>query len=1413
MTDGPLSGGPGTNDALERRLAALSPAKRALFLKQAGLAAPAPAPAGIPHTNGTAPAPLSYGQELLWLVEQATAGTAAYNVHSGLRLRGSVSESAMRRAIDALVARHEVLRTRFPVVGGVPVQVVDPKATATLECADLRAASPSDREEAARAWVRALARRPFDLTTEFPFRAGLARVADDEWWLVLSRHHLVSDGWSQGVLYSDLSALYTAYAAGREPDLPPLQVQYRDFAAWQRNQLQGERLERLLAFWRGQLADASEPVSLPTDFPRPRTPNFEGRWIGVKLPASLRGAVRALGREHNASVFVTMLAAVQAFIHRYAGSRDVVIASPVAGRSEPELAPLIGYFGNTLLFRAQFADDPSFRTLLARGRETTMAAFDHQELPFERLVLDLPPERRAGAAPLFHAMFSFNTGIYAPPAFANLEVRAIGEGIGAAKTDLVFTVAETDDGLNLAAEYRIDLFERATIQRMLANFETMLADAVARPDVPVSRLALVAATERRLMLHDWNDTDAAWPTEATLHGLFEAQVARRPDAIAVCCDGDSVTYAELDRRANRLAWRLRAAGVKPDELVGVCMEKSIDFVTALLGILKAGGAYVPMDPSYPDDRLAFVLEDSEARIVLTDSDLVARLSTYVSSRPVELIPAAQTWSEAEGARDDVPPPSAGPANLCYVIYTSGSTGRPKGVLIEHRNVVRLLFNDRFQFEFSDRDVWTVFHSFSFDFSVWEMYGALLRGGRLVVVPRRVAQDPHAYLALLATERVTVLNQVPSAFYGLMREELSRPTASLGALRYVIFGGEALQPALLRDWKARYPATTLVNMFGITETTVHVTFKVIGDAEIENGASNIGRPIPTLSLYVLDSQLEPVPVGATGELCVGGAGVARGYLQRPELTAERFVAHPFRAGERMYRSGDVGRQRADGEIEYLGRRDAQVKIRGFRIELGEIESVLATHPAVRQAAVVIDGQSDGGQLAGYYVPVPAAGAQAPSAAPLTPASLRVYLRERLPEYMVPAFLVPLDAIPVTANGKLDRASLPSPQSAAGDATPTHMPPRTVHEHQLVFIWEALLDRKPIGIQDDFFDLGGHSLLAVRMLSEIEQTTGRRIPLAALFEDATIERLAARLESAVSNDTEPPVVVLPSAPNAQPFVFLHGDIRGGGWYSRRLAQLLGPKVKLIVLPTIRPGEPSSLTVEAMAERQLTELRKVQPTGPYRIGGFCLGGMIAFEMAQRLRAAGETVERLILINSGLHNPPYRGFRWLIDAILPAGTDAKHVERRAKWLSRATRARFMSASNRWQLFRGYAARVLSRAARTSVEAQLVTRHAQGEIFARPATDIIFAWKLVAAAYLPRPYPAPIDLIVAVDQAPGGDVDPTAAIGEGAAPPRKISRRGWTSVSSDVRLRPVQASFIEVITSHVDALAEHLRACLDTTA
>jgi len=1050
--------------------------------------------------------PLSFAQERLWFVDRLEPGSPTYNMPAVVRLHGALDVAALERALDALARRHESLRTVFPTVDGAPVQRVLPAAQLPFSIEDLAPLAEAEREETVVRRATEWAWRPFDLQAGPLFRAGLLRIADDDHVMMIAMHHIVSDGWSMGVFFRELAESYGAFLDGKEAALPALPVRYADYAVWQREWLSGDALDAQLGYWRDRLGGAPAVLDLPLDRPRPAARGYRGGVHHFALPAERIEAVSALARREGATLFMALLAAFDLLLARYSGQEDIVVGTPIAGRTRRELEGLVGLFLNTLALRVDVSGDPTFRALLGRVRETTLGAYAHQEIPFERLVEELRPERSLAHAPLFQVMFVLqNTPDGIGPGLPGLTLAGVGRTEEVARFDLVLNLAETGDGaVHGALSYAADLFEPETAARMVEHFTTLLDAAAAAPDQPLSTLEMLSAEERRLLAAP---PAATFATAATLHARFAEQAARAPGAIAVTFGDEAVTYSELERRSGRLASHLRAAGVGAGDRVGLCLERSAATVVGILGILRAGAAYLPLDPAYPEERIAYMVGDAGARVVVTTSDLAER----VPPGDARLILLDRDAAEIDAAPDAPPAVVALPESVAYVIYTSGSTGRPKGVEVTHANVLRLFAATDEWFGFSDDDVWTLFHSYAFDFSVWEIWGALLYGGRLVVVPFLTSRSPDDFLALLAAERVTVLNQTPSAFRQLIHADDQAEAAGRSpalALRHVVFGGEALDPATLRSWTERRGESTplLVNMYGITETTVHVTYRVVTRADVERGSTSpVGVPIPDLAVHLLDPRGRSVPVGVPGEMYVAGAGVARGYLGRAALTAERFVPDPFSGvpGARLYRSGDLARRVADGSLEYLGRIDLQVKVRGFRIELGEIEGVLLEHPSVREAVVLARGSgAEERRLVAYFVP------SGPAA---STAELRAHLAERLPDHMVPAAFMALDRFPLTGNGKTDRAALPDPEPVESGAG--YVAPRTPTEEILAGIWAELLGAERVGVDDSFFELGGHSLLATRVVSRVRDAFGIELPLRALFEAPVLSALAAEVDGAL------------------------------------------------------------------------------------------------------------------------------------------------------------------------------------------------------------------------------------------------------------------------------------------------------------
>ena len=1028
----------------------------------------------------------SFAQQRLWFLEQIAPGDGAYVIAGAYELGEGLDVAALERALATVVERHESLRTVFVSVEGEPRQVVREAGPSHLAVTDLSG------ERDARGRLKGLlseeASRGFDLARGPLFRAHLYRLSAEAYVLMLSMHHIVSDGWSMGVLIRELSVLYEGFRKGEKASLPALPVQYRDFARWQRGWLKGEVLERELSHWRERLKGAPQVLELPTDRVRPAVESHRGASYVFALPPELVERLHHLAQREGATLFMTLLAGFALLLSRYSNQQDLLIGTPVANRNRAEIEGLVGFFVNTLVLRADTTGEPTVRAFIARMRAACLEAYAHQDLPFERLVEELHPARDLSRNPVFQVMFALQNAPRGVSKAPGLILKPVGADMRTAKFDLTLEVRETAVGLMGVFEYATDLFDPSTIARMGAHWRSLLEAMVAAPERRVAELPLLTDAERRQLISGWN-RGLSYAKGALLHERFEAQAARTPGAVAVVFEGERVSYGELNARANRLAHRLRELGVVPDQLVGLRVERGVEMVVGLLGILKAGGAYLPLDPAYPKERIAFMLEDSAVGIVLTQKALAGDLAG-LAVRTVLL-------DEPLAGPETNPAPLAGADNLAYVIYTSGSTGKPKGAQITHYNVTRLFEATQPWYRFNADDVWTLFHSYAFDFSVWELWGALLYGGRVVIVPYMTSRSPEEFRELLVRERVTVLNQTPSAFRQLMQADLARPKADY-ALRTAIFGGEALELQSLRPWFERYgdERPLLVNMYGITETTVHVTYRPIRQADLDSGqGSVIGEPIPDLRLYILDPRGEPTPIGVPGEMYVGGAGVARGYLNREELTAQRFVTDPFTPnGARLYRTGDLARRLPNGDIEYLGRIDSQVKIRGFRIELGEIESTLSQHPAIREAVVLAREDSPGDKrLVAYVVSAnPPADAEA----------LRAHIRAGLPEYMVPAHFVMLEALPLTENGKVDRKALPAPEHTAGAQ---YVAPRNTTEEKLAGIWAEVLKLERVGIHDNFFELGGHSLLAVSLIERMRRA-GLNADVRALFATPTVAELA-------------------------------------------------------------------------------------------------------------------------------------------------------------------------------------------------------------------------------------------------------------------------------------------------------------------
>ena len=1070
-----------------------------------GVRAAVPPLAPVPRAEGL---PLSFAQQRLWFLDQLDPGSTAYNIPSAFTLYGPADVRALAGAYSEILRRHEALRTTFPMVAGQPLQQIAPPAAVAVPVVDLAGLAAERRHAVAERLIADEARRSFDLARHPLVRLAMLRIGRDEHLAILVMHHIVADGWSIGVMVRELTTLYTASLLGTPSPLPELPVQYADYAVWQRGWLQGEVLQAELGWWREQLADAPPLLTLPLDRPRPAVASRRGRTRSLRLPADLASALARLGRQQGVTLFMILLAAWNALLLRLSGEGDLVVGTPIANRHRPGTEDLIGFFVNTLALRSRLAGEDPFAHLLARVRESTLEAYAHQDLPFEKLVEEIAPERSLAHTPLFQIMLALQNAPAGTLDLPGLRLEPLRVEPASAKFDLMLSFAESDEGLHGSLLYATDLFEATTIDRMLAAFVRLLEGAAAAPELPVGDLLLLSAAESHQLSVEWNDTRRADPGDVTLHRLFAAQVERSPEAPALTCAGQTLTYRELDRRANRLARRLRGLGVGPEVVVGVLCERSPDMVVALLAILAAGGAYLPLSPEQPEERLIHLLGEVAAPVLVTEERLALRLPAYGGARLLMDVdePREEPERPLEGG--------SGAGNLAYVIYTSGSTGWPKGVAIEHRSAVALVTWAAEVFPREDLRGVLASTAIYFDLSVFELFVTLSRGGRVFLV-----DDVLALATLDTGGELTLVNTVPSALAELLR---------LGALpvsvRTVNLAGERLKSSLVRQLYGSGSVRRVFNLYGPSEDTTYSTFARINP---DDDVPPIGAPVAGTRVRLLDRRLLPVPVGAVGEICLAGAGLARGYFGQPGLTADRFLPDPFsdRPGARMYRTGDLARYRTSGALEYLGRVDHQVKLRGFRIELGEIEAVLQRHPRVRQAvAAVRSDREDDPRLTVYVVPEPWDGGET-AAGPALADDLRRYLEDHLPPYMIPSAVTLLGSLPLTPTGKVDRKALPEP--GRGEHAGISIAPRTPVERVLAEIWCEILGRERVGVTESFFALGGHSLLAVRILFRIRQAFGADLPLRALFEETTIARLASRLESA---DREGRAAAAPLVPRA-------------------------------------------------------------------------------------------------------------------------------------------------------------------------------------------------------------------------------------------------------------------------------------------
>lgn len=1130
--------------------------------------------------------PLSFAQQRLWFLHQMEPANAAYNMPLAFRLSGQPDVAALQWSLDEIVRRHEILRTTFDVLDQQPAQLIAATGNLPLIVKDL------DSEVEAERLASEETQRPFDLVHGPLIRALLMRLSTTEHVLLVTMHHIISDGWSQTILLNELGTLYEAAASGRASPLPELSIQYADFAEWQREWLSGEQLDQQLDYWRQHLRGAPPSLELPTDRTRPAVQTFNGARHSFVLSRDLSARLTELSRREDATLFMTLLAAFYVLLYRYTGEPDIVIGTPVANRNRRELESLIGFFVNTLALRVDLAGNPTFRELLARVREVSLGAYAHQDLPFEMLVEELSPVRDPSRNPLFQVLFALQNTPETAARQLDLDISPVDVTTARAQFELTLDVTAVDGQLDVNFVYNTDLFDASTIQLTAERFKVLLAGVVQHPSRPISALPLLTAPELRRLLIAWNDTAEDSIDEIRMHRLFEQQVARTPDAIALVFEERRLTYAELNRRANQLAHYLIALGVGPEVFVGLLLERSPEMIVALLAILKAGGAYVPLDSASPPARLTYILDDAQVSLVVTDRQSATRLSEnviYIDDDAIAKQPDHNPQCCVDG--DNAP----------YVIYTSGSTGAPKGVVLAHHGVCNQIVGMAQAFGIGPESCVLQFASVGFDASVFEIFTALTTGARLCLVSRETVLSGGRLVEHAQAQNVNVALLPPSLLTVLSPEEWPQLTT-------VISAGEPCPAELAERWSRD---RRFFNAYGPTETSIVVI--VYEHDRLRAGDPPIGRPLRNTQIYLLDQHLNPAPLGAIGELYIGGVGVGRGYLGRPGLTAEKFIPNPFgnAPGARLYQSGDRARYLPDGNIRFLGRRDEQLKVRGFRIEPGEIEATLKEHAAVADAAVIADADQ---RLIAYVT----------TGETVTDEELRVFVQQRLPDYMVPSFFVTLAELPLTPNGKVDRIALRS--RATTQTERERVGPRNVLETQLARIWEELLHVEP-DIRDNFFELGGHSLLVVSLLACVERLTGRKLHVADVFKSPTIESLALLLRGEAQVSASPLIVLQPHG-SLTPVFFVHPAGGSVGAYFA-LSRELGTERPFYALEGT-PSDDKPRQIELVAANYLQAIRAVRPAGPYLIGGWSSGGVFAFEIARQLQMSGAEVALVAMLDS---------------------------------------------------------------------------------------------------------------------------------------------------------------------------------------
>ena len=1318
----------------------------------------------IPRRTGPGPWPLSHAQELMWLLDQLSPGSNAYNSPTATRLEGPLDPNALRLAIDAVVARNEVLRTTYDTVDGQPVQLVHPPSPTELPVVDLSDLPPAQRQAELDRVLQEEAERPFDLRVGKVLRPTLVRLGPEDHVLLWVVHHIAIDGWSKGVLWRELTSCYDALGTGRASDLPELPLQYADWAAWHRSWLEAGVLDEQLGYWRRQLAGAPTQLALPTDHRRPPVRSGRGDRRDALFPLETVEGLRRLARAEGATLFMVLVAAFGALLGRFSGQDEVVVGTPIAGRNRVDIEDLVGYFMNTVALRLDLSGDPSFRQLVARARATTVAAFAHQDAPFERVVAEVNPPRDLSRTPIFQVMLVLHNERRSDVAPAGLRASRLRHERGWAKFDLTVGMGERPHGLNTGWEFSTDLFEAPTIERMMRSFAVLLEEIVIDPDRPLSALPVLPHDERRL-LQAWEDGGPALGAGRSLPDLVVDRAGGTPEAAAIRDADRTWTYADLVHASGRLAGRLLDLGVGEDVRVAVCAERSADLVIALLAVLRAGGTCVPLDPTYPVERLRTMLADSDPAVVLAQPPLLSGIP--VDGRPVVLLgdlvlPVGPADQASTGGCRPVAIPTESPA---YLLYTSGSTGRPKGVVLPHAGLVNHALAAVDLYRLGPGDRMLQFASPSFDISLEEIFATLAGGACVVPRPIDLPLAGPELLDWLERERITVLD-LPTAYWQeWVRDLVARGLPLPASLRLVVVGGEKASASAYAAWRALAgDRVAWINTYGPTETSVVATaWQPESDRLAEDEEPPIGRPLPGVRVRVLDRHGNRVPIGVPGELHIGGIGLARGYLHDRELTEGRFAPDPELPGGRLYRTGDLVRWSPTGALQYAGRSDGQVKLRGFRIEPAEVEATLSTHPRVAASVARVAGSTGGEQLVAYAV-------VADPAEPRLARALREHLAERLPAYLVPTAVIPVQSLPLTENGKLDADALPAPTPAArADERPRDDVERRLHD-----VWCSVLGLESVGVNESFFDLGGHSLLAVRLFARLERELGQRLPLATLIAAPSIAELAAVIRRERPAPSWDSLVPLQPGGVRTPLFLLH-EPNGLVLVYRDLVRRLGEDQAVYGLQSVgldRRRQPLT-RIPDMAAHYVKEIRSVQPHGPYLLGGFCYGGVLALEMAHQLQQAGEEVGLVALFDA---TPFGHGSgRW-------PNTLMGRAQRRWRLFLTA------GAGKRLQMVPETGRRVLTRS--------LIDRKRP---LPRVLRDVSLVNWLSMRGYRTPEYRGRVTLFVQ-DVGPGVDVE--------------RRRRLWSGVAGNLDVRTVVSAGVTHLTMlaepHVAQLARELRAATD---